>query len=284
MEELLYVLAMVLIVVIPLLVLTTFYVVPRERFSAVRSEYRSRTVAALPSLLLLGAVLAFNARFRAVARDISWWIGFEITHVIIRIEGHTVARFQELVGGEYTFLFFTFMYVHGYVFLLVFPLIAYYFLPSLNVFKGLAVAYAVNYGVGFILYIIFIAFGPRNIIPEHIGEMMHLYYPQLQLLTTEVNEFTNVFPSLHTSLSATVILFAWHTRDAYDRWVPIATFVGVSIIIATMYLAIHWIVDVVAGLGLAGVSYWIGIQAIEKGWFQTGRLSRAWSRVVGLQR
>ena len=279
--ELIEVLATLVAVVVPLIIIATVWIVPRERLQTVRIDYRSRTVAIVPFILILGGVLAFNARFRSIAHDISWWLGFEITHIIVRIEGDTVARFQEVIGGDTILFYFSFMYVYGYVFLLVFPLVAYFFLDDLSVFKGLTVAYTLNYAIGFILYTLFVAFGPRNIIPELIGQSMHTFYPQLQLLSSAVNEYTNVFPSLHTSLSATVMLFAWYTRDLYDRWMPIAMFIGASIIVSTMYLAIHWIVDVMAGIALASVTYWIAVSAIENGWFESETFGRVWSRVVG---
>lgn len=274
-SELVVVVASIAAVVVPMLLLTAIWVIPSERVRSVRANARSRTTAVLPFALILLAVLAFNARFRTLSQDISWWVGIEITHVIMGIEGNTVAKFQHLLGGDWPVIFFAFMYVYGYVFLLVFPLIAYYFLPSLDALKGLALAYTINYGVGFILYTVFIAFGPRNMIPELVGQSMYEFYPHLQLLTSTVNEYTNVFPSLHTSLSATVMLFAWHTRVEYRRWVPIAMFVGSCIIISTMYLAIHWIIDVLAGIVLAGFSYWISVRAIENDWVLIGRYGNA---------
>ncbi|PHQ46249.1 inositol phosphorylceramide synthase, partial [Halorubrum sp. C3] len=61
----------------------------------------------------------------------------------------------------------------------------------------------------------------------------------------------NVFPSLHTSLSVTVGTFAVLTRDEYPLWTLIAVPLSLSVVIATMYLGIHWLTDVVAGFALA---------------------------------
>ena len=283
-EELLLILATIVAIVTPLLILAAIYIIPRDRLRILRTEFRSRSIAALPFFLILGAVLAFNARYRMVLGRISEWIGFEITHLIVRLEGQAVVHFHNFVGGEWAIIFFTFMYVYGYVFLLVFPLIAYYFMPDLDLLKALTMAYTINYLVGSIFYTLFIAFGPRNRFPELFGETMHTYYPQLSLLTTQVNEFTNVFPSLHTSLSATVMIFAWYSHSYYRRWTPIALFIGTCVIISTMYLAQHWVVDVIAGIALAAVSCWIGIQAVESDWLSSDRLANTWSRIARTDR
>jgi membrane-associated phospholipid phosphatase len=75
--------------------------------------------------------------------------------------------------------------------------------------------------------------------------------PDVILLASEVNEASNVFPSLHTSLSVTVGTFAVLTREEYPRWTPVAVPLSLSVVAATMYLGIHWLTDVVAGFALA---------------------------------
>jgi len=125
------------------------------------------------------------------------------------------------------------------------------------------------------LYILFVAYGPRNWYAIEAGAEAakvvyenHLYgmtgsETANELLTSEVNSRTNVFPSLHTSLSATVALFAYKTRESYPIWLGIATFLAVSIIISTMYLGIHWAVDILFGLGLAGLSVYVADRYVE---------------------
>jgi membrane-associated phospholipid phosphatase len=74
------------------------------------------------------------------------------------------------------------------------------------------------------------------------------------LLTSEVNHNTNVFPSLHASLSLTVAFLSLRTRTEYGRWPLVAVPLALSVSFATMYLGIHWATDVVAGAVLAVLS------------------------------
>lgn len=232
-----------------------------------RSEYRQRLRIGLPALVVLGGVLLLNAIFRTAAEELSWLIGFNITGRIYGIEGELVFWIQSFFGASMVG-FFSFMYVYGYVLLLVFPLIAYVTLQRLDVFQELTIAYTMNYTIGLICYIFFIAYGPRNLIPELVGAPLYTEYPDVKLLTSVVNRQTNVFPSLHASLSATAMLFAWRTRESLPAWLPIAVFVGSGVIVSTMYLAIHWFIDVLAGLALAGISTWGGIHLHERGYIQ----------------
>ena len=59
----------------------------------------------------------------------------------------------------------------------------------------------------------------------------------------------NCFPSMHTSIAFAMLLLAWREKDKFFRWVW--TFFCLSIIYSTLYLEIHWVTDVIAGIFLA---------------------------------
>lgn len=259
--SLLLVLATVIAVVSVMLVVGAIVCLDRARLRELRRELRPRLRLAAPAIALLAAVLLLNSLTRRAAQQLSWLIGFNITAGIESLEGNFVAVLQTFESHLLT-LYFSFIYVYGYVFLLVFPLVAYLALSDQRPLHEVSIAYAANYGLGLVCYLLFIAYGPRNL--DVAEQLMYNVYPQSQLLTSAVNTNTNVFPSLHTSLSVTAILFAWRTREAYPRWLVIASVIGVSVVISTMYLGIHWATDVVAGIVLGAVSYEIGIRTADR--------------------
>lgn len=59
----------------------------------------------------------------------------------------------------------------------------------------------------------------------------------------------NCFPSMHTSIAFSAILLAMREKSRWYRWV-IGVF-GVSIMISTLYLKIHWVIDMFAGMAFA---------------------------------
>lgn len=74
----------------------------------------------------------------------------------------------------------------------------------------------------------------------------------------------HVFPSMHTSMSVTSLLLAWHQpnklmRALYSIFCPLVIF-------ATFYLQIHWTIDAVAGaiIGVAAVKF--ANFATARGW------------------
>ncbi|MFC7155090.1 phosphatase PAP2 family protein [Halomarina halobia] len=247
------VLASVVVVSGAMLVIASLTIIGVNRLVETARDVRRRLRAAAPGLGLLVAVLLVNKIARDYGPEVSWLIGWNVTGAILGIEGVFVAVVQSFATPTLT-AYFSFVYVYGYVFLLVFPLVAYLALERAEALQRTAVAYCLNYAIGLVCYTLFISYGPRNVMPELVDPLLYSTYPSSQLLTSQVNTNTNVFPSLHTSLSVTVALLAWETRDRYPRWVPVAAVLAASVVVSTMYLGIHWGTDVVAGIGLAVVS------------------------------
>jgi len=234
---------------------TVVFVGPRRIFTAVR-DYRWRLAEIGPYLTVLLLILAVRKLTMDYTSEFSWMLDWNITTFIYSLEGTLVADVQSINSPLLTD-YFVFIYLYGYVFLLLFPFVAYFAQDDMTSMKELVVAYAFNYGIGLVCYILFIAYGPRNLIPDIVDSLLYITYPQSQLLTGEVNHNTNVFPSLHASLATTTFLLAWRTRDRYRAWVPVSFVLAVSVSVATMYLGIHWGTDVVAGTVLAVASIYV---------------------------
>ena len=211
----------------------------------------------------LVAVLIASAVGRSSLQTVSELFGLRLTWAIYALEGNFVAWLQTTFATPQMTMYFSSVYVYGYVFLVAFPFIAYLALPRASTIKRLLVAYALNYGVGLVLYTVVFAHGPRNVIPEMVTSLLFTHNPDFMALTGEVNEPANVFPSLHTSLSVTVATFAVLTRRKYPLWTPIAVWLAASVVVATMYLGIHWLTDVVGGTALALGSVYLSYRFVD---------------------
>jgi membrane-associated phospholipid phosphatase len=61
-----------------------------------------------------------------------------------------------------------------------------------------------------------------------------------------IPSLNHVFPSMHSSIATTMIILAWREKSLLLKW-TFAIF-NVLVIISTIYLGIHWIVDMIAGV------------------------------------
>lgn len=246
-------LASIALVVLGLVAVGVATIVGGGRVRRSRAFYRERLREIAPYTVVLAVILVVNSLTRGLVPEVAWIIGWNITGPIYAVEGTLVARLQGLATPPLT-AYFAFAYVYGYVFLLVFPLVAYGVLEAARPLRELVVAYALNYALGLVCYALFVSYGPRNLMPDLVDSLLYTAYPQVQLLTARVNTNTNVFPSLHASLSITVALLAYRTRHVYPRWTYAAAILAASVALSTMYLGIHWVIDVVGGAALAVLS------------------------------
>ena len=251
------------LIVATMLATAALVVIGPRRLAAAFRDVRWRLEMCLVPLLALGTVLVLRwSTVDVVVRLERRVVGWNITPVLFEIDrslfpGDPVALVQSFQSPELT-AYFVFAYIYGYAFLLLFPFLAYFALDEMDDLANLILAFTANYGLGLLFYVFFMAYGPRNFDPLLFEGLLYEAFPQSRELTNSVNQNTNVFPSLHTSLSMTVFFLAWLTREKYPLWVPISGVLAISVVLSTMYLGIHWFSDVVAGTILALLSVYIG--------------------------
>jgi len=241
-----------------MLVVATAALVGFGRLLGALRDARRRLDAVAPYLVVLLFVLGLRRLALTYGPAFSWLLDINVTTLIYSIEGTAITRLHVIQTPLVT-RYFIYSYLYGYSFLLLFPFVAYFALDDTTHLRELVVADLLNYVIGLVCYVLFIAYGPRNL--SIAPELLYDIYPQSQLLTSEVNRNVNVFPSLHTSLSVTVAALAVRTRDEYPYWAILSLLLAASVSVSTMYLAIHWIIDVLAGTVLGLVAYWGGVHS-----------------------
>jgi hypothetical protein len=109
--------------------------------------------------------------------------------------------------------------------------------------------------VGHTLYILVPGYGPYRAVASEFRHVLPdgLWLDVVMETVAEGGALKDIFPSLHTAAPTFIALFSFRHRALPPfrySW-PIVTFFAANIIVATMFLRWHWILDVVVGLALA---------------------------------
>jgi len=106
-----------------------------------------------------------------------------------------------------------------------------------------------------ILYMVVPGYGPYHYLKgQFVHELEGGLFLRLVLATVEAGgSQKDIFPSLHTAIPTFFAVFSYIHRRAFPyrfTW-PIMAFVSTQIIIATMFLRWHYLIDIIAGFTLA---------------------------------
>jgi membrane-associated phospholipid phosphatase len=94
----------------------------------------------------------------------------------------------------------------------------------------------------------------------HVVNVLFERLPSAKVSDAYQTAVNNNFPSLHVALSTGIAMALWWGRE---RWLAaMATVVALGVTVATRYLGIHWVSDVVAGLALAAGASWSAHQIV----------------------
>jgi len=117
--------------------------------------------------------------------------------------------------------------------------------------------------VGHTSYMLVPGYGPLRAIADEFQHRLPngLWLNVVMDTVAEGGALKDIFPSLHTAAPTFILLFSFRNRALppyrYTWW--IVMFFALNIIVATMFLRWHWIVDVVAGLALAVTAQALGV-------------------------
>jgi hypothetical protein len=158
---------------------------------------------------------------------------------------------------------FAFFY-YGYFFVLalhVIPII--FFSRDPRILSEFALGVLIVMSVGQSLYLVVPGYGPWKGMPALFTRELPpgVWWNLVKELVASAGAFKDIFPSIHTAAPTFILLFSFHNRAQlpYRFTWPLVAFFSFNIIIATMFLRWHWLVDIVAGLMLALLAYVVGV-------------------------
>ncbi|WP_246168290.1 phosphatase PAP2 family protein [Paenibacillus antarcticus] len=205
----------------------------------------------------VAGILFINKYELTIEKNMNYQADF--TPWVFGIEGHFVRNLQEFFYNPIITEICVFFYVIVFQSLLI-ASIGVYLLNKNKLFVyATCFAIIINYAVAIPFYLFFpvseVWSYPLSGVTFHMLDV----FPRFEESYRPLSGLDNCFPSLHTSISVTIMLLA--VRSGNRRWRMITTTSAVIVLFSIFYLGIHWVTDMIAGslLGITATTlgiYW----------------------------
>lgn len=134
---------------------------------------------------------------------------------------------------------------------------ALYFMKRYPEFRYTLVTTIICYYISYLLFIVFPAAPPRIVLKPFFTVTLHgqLLEPIKHAIEVSAQDSRGAFPSLHCAISFISLFFGYR----YLRWmfwimIPMV----IMLVLSTIYLRHHYVIDLIAGLILGMIVFWIG--------------------------
>ncbi|MEK0314447.1 phosphatase PAP2 family protein [Cohnella sp. 56] len=236
--------------------LLIWYGTGRQPFSAAAAFVRKLAVSPLHlvTLAALLLILAFNKL--ELSLEAALPVTHDLTHALTGWEGSWQSQLQHLLESPWLTLVCAFFYLVVFQAFVVASLFVYVSSGNYRLYFALCVAMLLNYLVALPFYV-FVPVHEAWSVSSQIRFLMLDVYPNFETQYRQLSGLDNCFPSLHTSISATMALLAIHSGNR--RWAIFGTANAVIIFFSIFYLGIHWATDMFAGLALACFAVAVGL-------------------------
>jgi membrane-associated phospholipid phosphatase len=173
-------------------------------------------------------------------------IGIDSTVIVQMIENGVVYWFSQHWTPVLVY-FFVFMYIGIYPFTLWFSSLYFLLTNDKNAMKSLAHGLVLIYSIALPFYLFFPV---TNVYTFYgITSALETVIPGIEQFFYSTTTYNNCFPSLHVAMTLLIAKSISLTNN--KKLTYFAYLCSISVIISVIYLAIHWIIDVIGGIILA---------------------------------
>jgi hypothetical protein len=194
-------------------------------------------------------------------------LDLDLYHLDVAAFGFEPAMLFDAFVRPLTTEWFAFFYF-GYFFLLalhVIPILM--FSKDQRVLSEFALGMLIVFCIGHTIYMLVPGYGPYKAMADRFEHPFpHGMWLDMVMATVHAGGAQkDIFPSLHTAAPTFLALYSFRHRHKlpYRYTWPLVTFFAVNIIIATMFLRWHYIIDVIAGMTLATFAILMSVRVVH---------------------
>jgi len=224
-----------------------------------------RTLTRRRYFLFIGAgvlVIIINTVLTALDHHFTAWVvaarGRDFTALLWSIEGPAVAACQRWTPAPLTW-YMTWAYIVVFPIIVPVTMMVFDWLGRRREALAVLIAYMMNYVICLPFYLGVPvrechAFEPGG--RPFLRLVLNDVHPAIMDVLRPMSGLDNCFPSFHTSLAVTMALFA--LSSGRRMFGLVMSLMAVSIMASTLYLGVHWITDLAAGVVVGVGAYLLG--------------------------
>lgn len=218
--------------------------------------------ACIPAVVVLSLTTLAAGLQGGFERTVQQALGWDFTPLVYAVEGHATEWIQDAFRHPLLDYVLVTVYTVGSFSLYFTPFFVLVALGRAKSAMRVAATMAGVWAVGIAFYFLFPVYEVWTTADPaygygwtHVQPVLFEYLPEARDSWGYQTALNNNFPSLHVALSGGIAISLWLARE---RWLAIpSTLIAAGVMAATVYLGIHWLVDVFAGLLLCGASAWL---------------------------
>lgn len=210
----------------------------------------------------------------------------ELYSLDLAVFGFEPAVWMDQFVNPYTTQWFSFFYYSYFIFISVYVLGFILFARNMTLLAEFTIAFMGTYCIAHLLYMAVPGYGPYRFL-SHLftNELPYVFwYARVRDVVDSAGAQIDIFPSLHTAGPTACFFFAVrHRKQKPFKYVwHITGFFAVNIIIATMFLRWHYVIDIVAGISLAGLMMYLAtvLTPWEENFREKNGLQPVWPALI----
>jgi len=205
-------------------------------------------------ILLALLVIVLCMKQASIQHKIALRFGYyDYTALISAINPDFALIFQKGIYSSLTYLM-TFIYIIIYPCAVFFTALILIHYRETVLFKRAALMFSLNYLIAFPFFMFFNVSTTGATLPG-MEPLLYEQFPRICAAITAIDPLDNCFPSLHVAMVFSAFLIMCGTN--YRRYKIFIYFAVPATVFAVLYLGIHWLIDILAGIALALFTYYL---------------------------